>query len=128
MSDTYVLDASAVICLIDEEAGWDIVNGLLSRAVISAVNVAEVVAKLQERGGTDAMINAGLADLNVPTVNFDHAQAVLSGKLHNATRSHGLSLGDRACLALAASRGAVAVTTDQAWKDLTGIARIKLVR
>jgi ribonuclease VapC len=128
VSDSFVLDASAVICLIDEETGWGIIDGLLNNSVISAVNVAEVVAKLQERGSTDAMILAGIADLNVTTVDFDHVQAVSTGKLRTATRSKGLSLGDRACLALAASRGAIAVTTDKAWKDFDHIARILLVR
>jgi ribonuclease VapC len=128
VSDSFVLDASAVICLIDEETGWEIIDGLLNRSVISAVNVAEVAAKLQERGGTDEMILAGIADLNVPTVDFDHAQAVATGKLRNGTRSRGLSLGDRACLALAASKNATAVTTDRAWNELTDVARVLLVR
>ena len=128
MSELYVLDASAVICLIDEEKGAEVVDRLVANALISAVNLAEVVAKLQERGGTDTMIDAAFEALELETINFDLAQAKQSGKLRNATRSKGLSLGDRACLSLAASRGAIAVTTDKAWKDLDNIARILLVR
>jgi ribonuclease VapC len=128
VSDIYVLDSSAVICLIDEETGAEVVDRLLPRSLISAVNVAEVVAKLQERGGTDVMIDASLAELEFEIVDFDLVQAGHTGKLRNLTRSKGLSLGDRACLALAASRGAIAVTTDKAWKDFDNIARILLVR
>ena len=97
MSDVFVLDSSAVLCLIDEEPGADVVDKLLSRSLMSAVNVAEVVAKLQERGGTDQMIDATLAEFEFETVKFDLEQAKLSGKLRNLTRAKGLSLGDRAC-------------------------------
>jgi ribonuclease VapC len=128
VSDVFILDASAVICLIDEEPGAEIVDKLLSRALMSAVNLAEVVSKLQERGGTDQMIDTTLAEFEFEIIEFDAEQAKLSGKLRNLTRTKGLSLGDRACLALAASRGAIAVTTDKAWKDFEHIARVKLVR
>ena len=43
MSELYVLDASAVICLIDEEKGAEVVDRLVANALISAVNLAEVV-------------------------------------------------------------------------------------
>lgn len=128
MSDVFVLDSSAVICLIDEEPGAEIVDRLLSKSLISAVNVAEVVSKLQERGGSDKMIDDTLAEFEFETIDFDLDQAKRSGKLRNITRFKGLSLGDRACLALAASRNAIAVTTDKAWKDFDNIARIMLVR
>jgi ribonuclease VapC len=128
VSDIFVLDASAVICLIDEEPGAEFVDKLLSRALMSAVNLAEVVSKLQERGGTDQMIDTTLAEFEFEIIEFDAEQAKLSGKLRNLTRAKGLSLGDRACLALAASRGAIAITTDKAWKDFEHIARVKLVR
>ena len=128
MNERYVLDSSAVLCLIDEELGSEKVASILAGSMISAVNLAEVVAKLQERGGTDAMIDASMADLDVEIVDFDTAQAVATGKLRNLTRSRGLSLGDRACLALAASRDAIAVTTDRAWQNLNDVTRVLLVR
>jgi ribonuclease VapC len=124
----FVLDASAVLCLFRSEPGVAIIEGLLSRAVIGTVNLAEVVTKLQERGATGEMIDESLADLNTKIIDFDVAIAVNCGKLRNATRSKGLSLGDRACLALAAARGATAVTTDKAWKDFDNIAKIMVVR
>jgi ribonuclease VapC len=128
VSDEYALDASALICLINQEKGFERVGELLPKAIISAVNLAEVIAKLQERGGTDNMIDETIADFNVPVIDFDSLLAIRSGKLRNATRSQGLSLGDRACLALALERDATAVTTDKAWGELQDIARVLVVR
>ena len=128
MSETYVLDASAILTVINGETGFETVLDLLQRSVTSAVNVSEVVAKLQERGGSDSAIMAILNDFDVQVVAFDGEQAIAAGMLRNSTRKKGLSLGDRACLALAASRGATAVTADKAWLDLDNIANVLLVR
>jgi ribonuclease VapC len=128
MSDTYVLDASAILTVINGETGFATVQNLLQQSVTSAVNMSEVVAKLQERGVTEPAIMAILNDFDVHVVAFDEEQAIAAGMLRNQTRKKGLSLGDRACLALAASRNAIAVTTDKAWKDLDNIARLLVVR
>ena len=128
MSDTYVLDASAILTVINGETGFSTVQNLLQQSVASAVNMSEVIAKLQERGGTNAAIMAILSDFNVQIVAFDEEQAIAAGMLRNKTRKRGLSLGDRACLALATSRNAIAVTTDKAWMDLDDIARLLVVR
>jgi ribonuclease VapC len=128
MSDSYVLDASAILTVINGETGFATVQNLLQKSVTSAVNMSEVVAKLQERGGTDSAIMAILNDFDVHVVAFDDEQAIAAGMLRNKTRKKGLSLGDRACLALAASRNAIAVTTDKAWMDLGDIVRLLVVR
>jgi ribonuclease VapC len=128
MSDTYVLDASAILTVINGEAGFATVQNLLQQSVTSAVNMSEVVAKLQEQGVTDPAIMSILNDFDMQVVAFDNEQAIAAGMLRNQTRKKGLSLGDRACLALAASRNAIAVTTDKAWKDLDNIARLLVVR
>jgi ribonuclease VapC len=128
MSEAYVLDSSAVIALLGNEKGANIIDELLPHATISTVNLAEVISKLQERGGADDAIDLALADLNLQTIDFDAGQANMTGKLRNSTRAKGLSLGDRACLALAASRGAIAVTTDRAWDNIASVARVLVVR
>lgn len=128
MIDKYVLDSSAVLALLGNEEGADAVDAILPLAVMSSVNLAEVISKLQERGGEDEAIDGALADLGLTIISFDRTQADKTGKLRKITRPRGLSLGDRACMALAASRGAIAVTTDKAWKDFDNIARIMLVR
>ena len=125
---THVFDSSAVLCIYLGEPGSDRLNDLAKDALISSVNLSEVVSKLQERGVSDDDIDVVTDNFDMEVVPFDHAQAVAAGKLRRATRSRGLSLGDRACLALAAERRAVAVTTDKAWKDFENVARILLVR
>ena len=129
MSDeTYILDASALLCIIHGEIGFDIVEVVLPRSKISAVNLAEVVTKLQERGLPDTYIDNNIADLKIAVVPFDASQAMQTGKLRAATKRHGLSLGDRACLALAMSEGAVALTADRAWQQVDVGVKIKLLR
>ena len=129
MSDkSYVLDASALLALMLGEDGADAVHAVLDRALMGAVNLSEVVAKLQERGVPDDVIDLSLADLDLSVVPFDRSQAVRAGKLRTTTRSAGLSLGDRACLATAAELGAIAITTDQAWARLSVDIEIELAR
>ncbi|MFT3670830.1 type II toxin-antitoxin system VapC family toxin [Aestuariivirga sp.] len=127
MSETYVLDASAILCLLFKEPGADAVESLLSDAVVSTVNYAEAVSKLYERGiGTDD-VAAILAEFRPDTVDFDLEQAISAAALRPLTKARGLSLGDRACLALAAARNATAVTTDRAWADVPGV-RVMVLR
>jgi len=111
---TYVLDASALLCLINDEPGAARVAGALSSSVISAVNLAEVATKLNELGADAETARALLAPLHLTVAPFDEAAAFATGALRTATRESGLSLGDRACLALTASRGATVLTTDKA--------------
>lgn len=129
MSETgYVLDASALLAAMLGEAGAEVVETHFAQACISAVNLSEVVAKLAERGVPAASIHESLSDLDLDVRDFDTAQALRAGDLRNATRSLGLSLGDRACLALAGELKATAITTDAAWAGIDlGIA-IELAR
>lgn len=113
-----VLDASALLALMFGEPGAERILALLPGAGIGAVNLSEVVAKLQERGVPDARIARDIAALDLAVVPFDAEQAMAAGTLRAATRGHGLSLGDRACLALAKARGVPAVTTDRGWAAL----------
>jgi ribonuclease VapC len=125
---SYMLDASALLAVMLGEPGADAVQAILGQARIGAINLSEVVAKLQERGVPDDVIDQSLADLDLPVAPFDQDQAIRSGKLRLATRGAGLSLGDRACLAAAATLGAVALTTDKAWARLSIDVEIELAR
>ncbi|MFE1603306.1 type II toxin-antitoxin system VapC family toxin [Methylobacterium sp. ID0610] len=124
----YVLDASALLCLLFDEPGADRVEAVLHSACISAANLAEVISKLVDRGQTPDEAVADLHELDLDVVPLDQAQGETAGALRTITREAGLSLGDRACLALAASHKAVAVTTDRAWKKLTTDISIEVVR
>jgi PIN domain nuclease of toxin-antitoxin system len=114
-----VLDASAVLALLQDEPGSERVLESLPGALICSVNLSEVVAKLTELGMPEPDIRLALS-LGLEVVAFDEALAYSAGALRPVTRSAGLSLGDRACLALARSRSLPALTTDRAWRD-TGV-------
>lgn len=129
MAEGYVLDASALIGLLRGEPGADRVEALLGEAVISAVNYSEVVAKIVERGGTADLAASILDPLYLNVVEFDRPQAVEAGRLRALTRRAGLSLGDRACLALAVTRRLTVLTADRAWAELAlPDPRIELLR
>lgn len=115
MSEPAVLDASALLALMDGEPGQEAVLAVLPGARISAVNLAEVVSKLAERGMPAEEAWAGALDLGIAVVPFDSEQAREVGRLRPLTRAHGLSLGDRACLALARSASVPALTTEARW-------------
>lgn len=114
MSNKIVLDASALLCLLNDEPGADRVAGVLTRSLIGATNLAEVVAKLRERGLSLDEVREALGGLHLDVRPLTQGQAMLIGDLRPATRPLGLSLGDRACLALAIELGAELYTTDAA--------------
>jgi PIN domain nuclease of toxin-antitoxin system len=123
-----VLDASALIAVLREEPGSAAVEAVLDDAAISAVNLSEVQAKLVERGTPPEIAWSWLVDLDLDVVDFDAPQARVAGDLRTLTRSHGLSLADRACLALAQVLGAPAMTADRAWSGLEVGIEIRTIR
>ena len=125
---TIVLDASALLAVLLGEPGQGRVIDALPDSVISAVTWAEVVARLVERQATEAQIAGALPLVGKGLVAFDAAQGETSGRLRKVTRSFGLSLGDRCCLALAISLSAPVLTADRAWAGLDVGVRIELIR
>lgn len=123
-----VLDASAVLVLLGDERGAAAVSRYVGSAVMGAVNHAEVVTKLVERGATPVEVQALLAGPAPTVVAFDRELAAQSGFLRAATRHLGLSLGDRACLALARHLLLPAVTADRTWQDLDVGVEVLLIR
>jgi PIN domain nuclease of toxin-antitoxin system len=123
-----VLDASAVLALAFDEPGADKVVAALSNAVISTVNLSEVAAKLIEKGFVANEARTWLGALRLKVMPFDQEQAWKAAVLRASTRSKGLSLGDRACLSLAATLKAPALTTDQAWQSVAAGCRVEMVR
>ena len=119
----WLLDASAVLAWLQEEPGSEVVDEVLDESAIASINAAEVLHKLIGQGATAEQAGEILARLAVPIVDF------ASGHLAAATRFSkikGLSLGDRACLAVAEGMGIMAVTADQQWS--TSGARVRLIR
>ncbi len=114
-----VLDSSAILALLNEEPGCEkITLEVLSQATASAVNLAEVHARLVREGG-DPEDSWAIALDPLPDVQpFTAEQAKIAGSLAHKTRELGLSLGDRSCLALAIVLNAPVYTTDRPWKNL----------
>lgn len=115
-----VLDSSAVLALIFNEPGAETVKSTLPDALLSTVNLAEVITKLVEKGLPANVARAAVEAIGAEIVDFETEQAYLTGELRAVTRSAGLSIGDRACLALARQRNAPALTADRAWSRLSG--------
>lgn len=123
-----VLDASALLALLNDETGADQVRELLPDASISSVNLAEVVTRLSLLGMPGEQIRGILTLLGLDVKPFDEEQAFDTGLLAAQTHSLGLSLGDRACLALTRAIDGTAVTADRAWNDLDLGIKIKLLQ
>jgi len=126
MSEAFVLDASAVLCLLKGEKGTDRVIEVLPRSSISAVNLSEVYAKLADAGGSEEKVAHAIGVLHLKVEPFDDEQCRDAGMLRPATKSLGLSLGDRACLALARGKKATAVTADQIWSQVPEVLNIAI--
>ena len=122
------LDASALIAFLLREPGAEVVRVHLAAACISAVNIAEVLARFARDGIDTDVSAAAIGRLGIEQVPFTPDDAERTAELIARTRSAGLSLGDCACLALATSRGIPALTTDRAWQRLKLGAQVDLIR
>ncbi len=125
---TVILDASAILAFLLDEPGADMVNDARGDAAASAVNIAEVAARLADLGVDYAAIRRAVALMDLEIIPFDSDQAIETGALRTATRHRGLSLGDRACLQTAAQRQRPALTADKAWADIDLGVEIRLIR
>lgn len=128
MSDSrpYVLDASAILALLNNEPGADRVQAVLTDAVcvISVINWSEVARKLVLRHQSVESVADSLMALGLVFKDFDYRQATATAQILALS----LSLGDRACLALSLELGATALTADKIWTSLTTGVNIELIR
>lgn len=123
-----VLDASALLAFLHEESGGELVATALKEGLVSTVNWAEVIQKaMQQDVPIDGMATE-LQEIGVSFVPFSAGQAELAASLWQVTRGRGLSLADRACLALAIERNARVYTADRVWADLELDLEIQLLR
>jgi ribonuclease VapC len=113
-----VVDASAIIALLVGEPITRFDPTRLAGASISAVNLSEVLARLQEFGTPESEAVAAVARLELRIVPFDEPLARAAARLRSLTRHIGLSLGDRACLALGEKLGYPVITADRVWASL----------
>lgn len=123
-----VLDASAVLACKLGEPGADRVRPLIAGARLNTVNLTEVASRLIDRGAAAAAISGLPEELGCRIIPFDIDLALGAAILRNPTRRLGLSLGDRACLALAQRERLPVLTADRAWLELDVGVEVVLIR
>jgi len=123
-----VLDASALLAYLQGEPGGERVRAILTQATMSTVSWSEVVGKACEHGVDPSGLRADLASLGLSFEPFSADQAEIAGRFKERTRRHGLSLGDRACLALGQERGEAVYTADRVWLHLDPGVDVEAIR
>lgn len=124
----YVLDASALLALINKEAGHEIVADVVAHSVISTVNVTETVTILQKHGIKNEAARIFIADIVGEIVAFEEEHAFAAAALNTYTSKLGLSLGDRACLSVAKHLKLPVLSADKVWSKLKIGVLIKIIR
>jgi ribonuclease VapC len=123
-----VIDASALIAAVEREPGGEVVEPLLASATMSSLNFSEVLEHAARRGIDVREERSNVEATGLTLVAFDAAQAEIAAAMAPVTRTAGLSLADRACLALARSLGLPAITADRAWGGVSVGVSIELIR
>ena len=123
-----VFDSSALLAIAFEEEGAEAATRRLGDGILSAVNASEVIARFVDLGATGEEARASLLAFGLEIRPFDTTLSVAAGLLRVATRERGLSLGDRACMALAIHEQAGVVTADRTWATLELDVDVELIR
>lgn len=125
---TVVLDASAVLVLLLDEAGADVVADAVADSALSAVNLAEVVSKLADRGVDVMKLGEQMGAVGVRIEPMTELDAEEVGRLRRRDAQRVRSLGDRCCLALGRRLDAIVLTADRAWSDVDVDVEVRQVR
>ena len=123
-----VFDSSAILALLKIESGHEIVAKNLEQAVVSSVNFCEVVTFLSKKTTKQDEMIKFLTETFDCIEDFNIVQAIIAGSFIKITKDYGLSLGDRACLALAKYKNIPVLTADKTWSKLNLGIKIKLIR
>jgi PIN domain nuclease of toxin-antitoxin system len=126
-----VLDTSAILAVINEEKGADVVTEMLPHSFISSVNLAEIVSVMARRNIDAQKIQDLMNKLVKGVISFNEEQAYIAGYLETISRQNklSLSLGDRACLALGQYLDIPVYTADRKWQEIPSCrTEIKMIR
>lgn len=123
-----VLDASALLAYLFAEAGHEVVADAIDSCCLSSVNLAEVLSRFARDGHDPDRVLQQIAGSGIEIVPFAGEDAALAAGMVPLTQKFGLSLGDRACLALALRRDLPAMTADRVWSQLDLPIAVKVIR
>lgn len=121
-------DASSLLAVAFREPGADVARGALRGSLVSSVNWSEIVQKVAYRQGDTAALRQLFGGLGVSIVPFSAEHAERAAAIYPETKAYGLSLGDRACLALGLERGLEVFTAERSWADLQLEVRVRVIR
>ncbi len=128
MPNDTVLDSSAVLAVIHNERGADMVAHRMRGALLSTVNLIEVQSKLILNGAAPDLAWLAIASFQFEICPLDADQSRLASGWAKMAKPLGISLGDRVCLALAMQRNATVFTSDRAFGKMTVPIKIELIR
>lgn len=127
-ASVHVIDASALLAFLHDEPGASQVSECLEASLISSVNLSEVMQKAKQFGADTAGLDEDLIELGIRIEPFSVQHALIAADLWQTTRASGLSLADRACLALAVEQDAPVLTADRVWGEITLPAVVEVIR
>ncbi|MFN3819833.1 type II toxin-antitoxin system VapC family toxin [Blastomonas sp.] len=125
---TFAVDASVMLAMIFEEPGTNGVFEVIRGGMMSTVNFSEVLTKCLEQGADADFAEWQIGRLNISREPFTVDDAKAAAALRLPTRYRGLSLGDRACLALALRANVPVITADRQWDGLDVGVEIRVIR
>ena len=123
-----VLDASALLAFLFRETGHKLVAEAIRHSCMSTVNLAEVLARFARDGHAVGGVRSALEETSIQFIDFARGQAQISAELTPICQRLGLSLGDRACLALAIDRNLPVMTADQIWLEAALPIEVRTIR
>jgi ribonuclease VapC len=125
----HVMDSSAILAILRGEPGCEYVQELMDseECAMSSINMAEVGSKLIDYGLPPEEFPRIARQLQIDIIDFNTEQSIQSAQIRKITRSAGLSLGDRACVALTQLIQGCVVTSDRAWLDVAEATQIKVL-
>ena len=129
MNNKIIFDASAVVALLAKEKGFEVIKRHLKNAIISSVNISEVYKYCidkQNLAADECKNIMGISGIKI--IDFDEKQALIAADIYPKTKEYGLSLGDRACIALAIEKKYPILTCDKIWEKINLDVKFIMVR
>lgn len=124
----YLLDASAVIALFNQEKGYEAVEEALTECAISTVNLSETVYKMIQLGWNENEFCRDISALDLEVIDFNLKQSRIAAHLKSKYKQLNLSLGDSCCLAAAIDSHLTVITADKIWAKIKDNIKIVVIR